>query len=514
MTRTLSLNARHATASAQAPSVVRPEVAVDPGEGVRGTDLTRWGWLRRWLRMPSWQFQLILPNQVLFWVVIVVGLAGSSDPELNFATAITWYVWFCLVFVMILTTGRGWCAVCPFGGLAEWVQRRSLWHRAGARRPLGLGLPFPERLGRYGYLLPVATFALLTWIEEFFEIAGPGAPPLTSALVIGIIVAALVSFLVFERRTFCRYLCPLSTLIGVLGALAPVSGFRARDRAVCAGCTTKDCLRGNDSGRGCPWFNYPGAAPSNLHCGLCGECVRACPSDNVGLFVTHPGSGLLRPGRRRADVAWSVAALAGIVIYQQVNATDAYAAVDDDLNRLTGLPHYPNPIAYLGIIGVLTAVAAAPAWIAARVLVVPGRPPAGGGASFVYRRSRFRDCFLPLMYAAIPLVATDYLARQLPKFLDNAAKVLPAAARPFGAGGATTGAGSAALAGTGTVVWLQVALVTAGTLGSALAAARIARAELAPIVRAPRAVIAGATGLMVLAGGLIGWLYVLIEAAE
>jgi hypothetical protein len=38
-----------------------------------GLDLTRSRWLARWLRAPSWQFQAIVPNQVLFLVVIVVG---------------------------------------------------------------------------------------------------------------------------------------------------------------------------------------------------------------------------------------------------------------------------------------------------------------------------------------------------------------------------------------------------------------------------------------------------------
>jgi hypothetical protein len=482
-------------------------------ESAPGPDLGRIRLVDRWLRMPSWQFQLIVPNQVLFWVVIVVGLVGTADPEANFATAITWYLWFCLVFVLILATGRGWCTVCPFGGLAEWVQQRSLWHRDGRRRPLGLGLPFPERIGRYGYVLPVVTFAVLTWMEEFFEIAGPGDPPLTSALVLGIIVLALVCFLVFERRTFCRYLCPLSSLIGVLGAAAPVAGFRARDRAVCTTCTTKDCLHGNASGRGCPWFNWPGGAQSNLNCGLCGECYRACPKGNVGLQLARPLAGVLRPGRRRADVAWAVAGLAAVVIYQQLNATAWCGSLDDELNRWTGLPHYPNPIAYVGLIGLLCLVAAAPAALAAAVLAVPGLQPTGGGDSFVYRRTRFRVFFLPLMYAAIPLVAADFLARQLPKFLDNVAKLGPAAGRLIGL--ATAGPGSApALAGTGTVVALQLGVVLIGTAASMLAAARIGRAEVAILARAPGLATAGMVGLMACAGGLIGWLYLVIQAAE
>ncbi|HEX2807215.1 MAG TPA: 4Fe-4S binding protein, partial [Kineosporiaceae bacterium] len=124
MARTTTSHARHASHPVAAEALPTPPGS---GPGVRsaGYDLTRHRWVARWLRAPSWQFQLILPNQILFWMVIVVGLVGTSDPELNFATAITWYVWFCLVFVLVVTTGRGWCAACPFGGLAEWIQRRT-----------------------------------------------------------------------------------------------------------------------------------------------------------------------------------------------------------------------------------------------------------------------------------------------------------------------------------------------------------------------------------------------------
>jgi NosR/NirI family nitrous oxide reductase transcriptional regulator len=514
MARTATGHARHASRPSDAVVVPTPPRSA-PSVVSAGYDLTRLRWVSRWMSARSWQFQLIVPTQILFWVVIVVGLVGTSDPELNFATAITWYVWFCLVFVLIVTTGRGWCAVCPFGGLAEWIQRRSLWHPAEDRRPLGLGLPFPERLARYGYLLPVATFALLTWIEEFFEIAGPGDPPLTSVMVVGIIAVAIGTFLVFDRRTFCRYLCPLSGVIGVLGAQAPLAGFRARDRQVCLDCTTKDCLNGNENGYGCPWFNWPGSAQSNLNCGLCGECFRSCPSANVGLYVERPLTGLIRSGHRRADVAWAVAGLAAIVVYQQVNATGTYTALDDGLNRLTHLPHYPNPIAYLGVIGALVLLIAAPAGLAAVSLVRPDAVPPGGGDSFVYRRSPFRAVFLPSMYALVPLVGADYLARQLPKFMDNAAKVIPAAGHLLRLGaGAGSGLSNVTMGSTGVVVAAQLVTVALGTGASLYAAYRIGHSELASVLRAPVIARAGLPALVIAGGVLMGWLYVLIQAAE
>jgi len=327
-------------------------VSTDPP---KGWDLAAHPRLARILRSRKFQFALIVPNQIIFWLVIFLGLLGTVVPGLNFGTAITWYIWFCLVFVLMVVVGRAWCVMCPFGGFAEWVQRRAFWTRS--QRRLGLGRKLPEPIARYGFLLSVGMFLLLTWIEEYFNIAGPGGPWATSFMVLGIVGGALVFFLVFERRTFCRYFCPLTALIGTVGAMGSAAGFRTRDRQLCLDCKTKDCMRGGVNGYGCPWYTWPGSADSNLACGLCSECFKGCPEGNIGFYLQPPLTSVVAPKRRRADVAWAVAVLWGLVVFQQVNATNVYASVDGWLNKLTGLA-YPNPVDYLGIIALVALVMA------------------------------------------------------------------------------------------------------------------------------------------------------------
>jgi len=350
---------------------LRPPVRAGVTERFASTDPPK-GWdlaahprLARILRSRKFQFALIVPNQVIFWLVISLGLLGTVVPGLNFGTAITWYIWFCLVFVLMVVVGRAWCVMCPFGGFAEWVQRRAFWTRS--QRRLGLGRKLPEPIARYGFLLSVGMFLLLTWIEEYFNIAGPGGPWATSFMVLGIVGGALVFFLVFERRTFCRYFCPLTALIGTVGAMGSAAGFRTRDRELCLDCKTKDCMRGGVNGYGCPWYTWPGSADSNLACGLCSECFKGCPEGNIGFYLQPPLTSVVAPKRRRADVAWAVAVLWGLVIFQQVNATNVYASVDGWLNRLMGLA-YPNPVDYVGIIAAVALLMAGIVKVAERLL--------------------------------------------------------------------------------------------------------------------------------------------------
>jgi NosR/NirI family nitrous oxide reductase transcriptional regulator len=484
-------------------------VATDPEPG---RDLSRHPLVARLLRSRRFQFALILPNQIIFWLVIFLGFLGTVVPGLNFGTAITWYLWFCLVFVMMVVVGRAWCAMCPFGGFAEWIQRRAFWRRT--QRALGLGRKFPASVAQYGFLLSVGVFLGLTFVEEYFNIAGPGAPRYTSWMVLGIVASALAFFLVYERRSFCRYVCPLSALIGTVGAMGSVAGFRTRDREVCLTCKTKDCMRGGDEGYGCPWYTWPGSAESNLACGLCSECYKACPSQNVGLFVQPPLTSVVAPRRRRADVAWGIAILWGLVIFQQFNATNVYTTIDNWLNSHLHFPAYPDPVDYFGIIAVVALAVAGLAWVAMRAfarkdLVVPE-----GGRSFLERTSRFRAFFLPLAYGVIPVVGADYFARQLPKFFKHVSRLIPSIGSWFGAGSTRSSLYNTRLLSDPAIVAVQVAVIAVATLASVWTSWRIASRELAPISSRPVAVRLYAVGLAVAFGVAASVLYVIMHAAS
>ncbi|MDA8046393.1 MAG: 4Fe-4S binding protein [Actinomycetota bacterium] len=467
--------------------------------------------LARLVKNRKFQFLLIVPNQVVFWTVIFVGLVGTADPGLNFGTAITWYVWFCLVFVMMVVVGRAWCAMCPFGGFAEWIQRRSFWQRT--QKTLGLGLKFPESLARYGFLIPVASFLLLTWIEEFFNIAGPGNPADTSWMVVGIVGSALTFFLVFERRTFCRYVCPLSTLIGSVGSMGSVAGFRTRDREVCVSCATKDCMRGSDQGYGCPWYTWPGSADSNLSCGLCSECFKSCPEGNVGLFLQKPLTSVIAPSRRRTDVAWGIAALWGLVLYQQLNATNVYTDVDNWLNTHLHFPHYPNPLAYLGTIALVAALMAAIGWAMSAGLANRAAELFRPG-NFMDRSSRFRAYFTPLSYGLIPVVGADYFARQLPKFFQHSPRVITSVQHLAGFSSTRSPIYNFSLMTNGWIVFTQVAIIALGTAAALWATWRIAGRELIPISRSALGVRLTTLSVVLASGAGAALLYVIMHAAD
>jgi polyferredoxin len=117
-------------------------------------------------------------------------------------------------------------------------------------------------------------------------------PWATGWALLGFLVGALGLALLFERRVFCRHVCPVGGFIGLYSMFFPLE-LRVRDPAVCREHRTKDCYLGNAAGYGCPWMEQPWKLDRNAYCGLCGECLRTCPRDNVRVSLRRPGTDLL-----------------------------------------------------------------------------------------------------------------------------------------------------------------------------------------------------------------------------
>jgi len=385
----------------------------------------------------SWaHFAIIFPSFLVFYVVMVVGLVGYEkvDPLgislVNFASDISWFLWFPILWVLTwVANGRVWCQTCPFSGQAEWLHRRHPWKKV--KNKIGLNLRWPMK---YSTILYSAVgFSVLTWVEEFYNIGGPGIPALTSMVLIYIAVLELFVTLIFQDRTFCRTLCPLSVPLAITTMISPLGTFRAKDPEKCKKCTTKDCMKGNKEYYGCPWFASPGSKENSPMCGLASDCYKACPHDNIDWNVKRfPWLSDLTTGRKRFDVGLSVLILLGTVLFQFMNALPFYTMVDEWLCNVTGWSKlsqgltiglsrfgysnygYPDPIDYAFI----NAIPVIAVYLLARSVAKIGIP--------------FKWSFTSLSYSLIPIFASAILARNLPKLLGGAALILNEIADPTG----------------------------------------------------------------------------------
>lgn len=259
-------------------------------------DLLQIGVIKSILKHRAFQYAVIIPNLFFFVIIILSGLFGTPSGAKNFSIIFVWIVWwFFLITILVPFGSRIWCTMCPIPAPAEWLQRRAFIKKNS--KSFGLNREWPRKLRN----LWIANFGFLS-IAVFSAILTT-RPIATGVLLLGLIITAIILHTIFEKRSFCRYVCPVGGFLGLYSMFASLE-LRVKDREVCRKHKEKECIKGSEKGWGCPWFQYPGNMERNNYCGLCTECIKTCPNDNIALNLRTWGKDLLVRKERHLDEAW------------------------------------------------------------------------------------------------------------------------------------------------------------------------------------------------------------------
>lgn len=222
------------------------------------------------------RFWLVHMVVLLLMAVLLVGPAFLPLPDEGatifddfslFASFVVWGVWFPLLFLSVILSGRLWCGVfCPQGAASEYASKK--------------GLAFaPPRWMRKDWIA-ILSFIVIT---IFGQVVGVRDYPLATLEVLGgtTLVAVLIGYIYGGgRRVWCRYLCPMGPLLGVLSRFGAVSFERPA---------------GTGKGYPCPTFVNTAAKTSSANCIECFRCVN--PGEKGSLRVE-----LRRPGREVEEI--------------------------------------------------------------------------------------------------------------------------------------------------------------------------------------------------------------------
>ena len=340
--------------------------------------LLKWRWLQPLIEVPT---------LLIFLLVIYVGIWGTQEPSQNLATMLIWIYWWSLVIFTFVLVGRIWCFFCPLGAVGEWLNRR-----VGS-----LNRKWPKALRN---LWPAHVFFItLTGLDMVFGI--DTLPRMTGFLLLGLMIMSIVLALIYERRSFCRYVCPIGGMCGIYSMSSGVE-VRSKSRGRCESCTTKECIKGTDKSYACPWFEYPGEMDRNNYCTMCLECVRSCPHDNVGLSVRPPGQDLWRTNKRVFDEVILAVSMIGVMASHTIATTQPFVDWVTTLEAEQGIASWMT----LTIVYVLSIVLANLAYLGVSAL----------GSRSASTRDRPLDTlsvFKWTGYAMIPLALAMFLARNL-----------------------------------------------------------------------------------------------------
>ncbi|MFV1948450.1 MAG: 4Fe-4S binding protein [Anaerolineales bacterium] len=270
--------------------------------------ILRWGFTSRW---P----QLLVRAAALgvFILVIISGLGGTPVGNRNLSIVLIWIAWWAaLILVLVPVLGRSWCSICPLPLPGEWLQQGTILGPQPEKKGFGKGWRWPKKFRNIW--LQNGSFTLMA----LFSAVILTKPAVTAWLLVILIIAAILTSLFFERRAFCRYLCPVGGFIGLYSLVSPVE-LRILDGDVCKNHQVKTCYTGNENGYGCPWNVYPPAMKLNTNCGACFECLRTCPHDNIAINIRDWGQDLFQPDVIKLDEAFkAILMLGSAIVYSAI----------------------------------------------------------------------------------------------------------------------------------------------------------------------------------------------------
>lgn len=423
-------------------------------------ELTRYPFVKSALRSRWPQFIAYITMLTGFLLAIIAGIVGTPVGSRNFGIVFTWIAWWALLILVVVPLfGRGWCSVCPIPLAGEWLQRGQVLAPQGKDRGFTLNRRWPKRLRNIW--LQNLSFVLVALFSSLIL-----TTPLASAVVLATMLFLAIGLsMVFERRAFCLYICPVSGFIGLYAQTAPVE-LRVINKSVCASCESKACYHGSHEGYGCPWGVFPGGLSKNTSCGLCMECLRTCPNDNIALRTRPFGADVDRSGGRRMDEAFKAFIMLGAAVI--------YAAV------LLGPWGWLKSAAYQ--IGSGAWLAYAAAFLAFIFILLPlgflGVVRLGQVLS--HSGEHWRKAFIAHTYALVPLGLMAWVAFSLSFVFTNASYIGAVLSDPLGWGWNLFGTAGLAWTPylTGVLPLLQVGALVVGLVWSVRTASKISAEKL------------------------------------
>ena len=351
----------------------------------------------------------------VYIVVVIAGIFGTPYPERNLATVLVWNLWWPLVVVAVLFLGSAWCGVCPWDSLASWIVRHRFFRRA-IPHP-GLNLRVPPYL--HNVWAALVLFLALTWLELGADVST--IPSATAALALIMLLLSVAFLLVFERKAFCRYACPVGRTLGFYSRLAPVA-LRPSDQATCDRCRTLESFKGSKDVEPCPSHLTMGGLKQNTYCVSCGNCVFSCPHGNVSWQLRPMGTEARERARPKADEAWFMLALLGITTFHGFTMMPFWDEWVTFLAHAIG--EHGNPIGSFPL-SMLAALAAPVAIYAVAV---------GWTCLATPSVASYRQIFTGFAFVALPLAFAYHVAHNLGHLVRESGDIASVAFNPMGAG--------------------------------------------------------------------------------
>ena len=226
----------------------------------------------------------------VFLILLFVPLFLSEPPEDGagplshftlFVNYAMWGLWFPLIFISVIFTGRSWCGIlCPMGAASEWANK------------IGLQRQIPAWIRWEG--TPIVSFLIITILGQT---VGVRDHPEAIAEVFGgtLLLAIIIGFIYGRnKRAWCRHMCPIGLLLGVFSRIGAVQFIPKRKKLGGESYTEKGI---------CPTMIDVVYKEESRHCIECFRCVNPKSKGSLSLRFRRPGEEIEQIRKHNPNIA-------------------------------------------------------------------------------------------------------------------------------------------------------------------------------------------------------------------
>ncbi len=345
-------------------------------------------------------------NLIFFIALLIIIYFGlSSEPDLRFkggipfATTMIWDIWHPLLAFTIILIGRLWCFACPIGAVGDWTQS-----------VFSLKKKYPEK---YRNLWIAVVLFLFIFAAERHLFMFTRNPPNTAYLLLFFTGLAVVMGAIYEKRSFCRYICPIGLVLGVFSMLSAIE-LRCKSRKTCQDHDIKECVIGNEAGKACPVGEFPQTMERNNYCIMCMECVKSCSKENIRISPRLPGADVVKSRKTHPDEAYLVHGI--IIIFLFVMGMERFQFRNVIINFVRSTAPFDTMVFHDFFVNYWRNM-----WA---IIIFAAITLAAAGIMYLFTRASFpgkstKQRFTDLSYAFIPLSLSVYLAENTFRLLKG-----------------------------------------------------------------------------------------------
>jgi NAD-dependent dihydropyrimidine dehydrogenase PreA subunit len=469
----LSAVIRRAVMLAKANAIDPDQILLDlpKTEGKWEYNILRVEWIRRFLRSKLYPAVPVVIIGCILLLTIIMLFFGPADPEANLGLTVGWYIGWPLMFFSFFFLARTWCSVCSLAVPGTLLQK--IVHPTRKT---------PAFIKNYSGWIMAILCILVFWIEIVWNAYDD--PHLTGAIILVITFGSILFSVLYSRRIWCRYLCPLGA-VNAIFAMPSVIELRA-NRHVCLNrCQSHSCYRGDAEVPGCPMFRHPYLVDNNRDCIMCTKCIKTCDNSSIQLNLRLAPQELWAMESPRRPDSFLIVAMGAIFFPFALHDPffQLTAAVGGWLTETIGLSFPVELIASVLFFALIFVFQL-------------------GYYLMVDVQSRYagldQKLLLPLFgYGCIPLILGGYMALHLEFFVSGAGRIVPNIQEMFGMAHSYE---NIRLISADSTYVLQVLTVFGGLLASLYASYRIIGRVMADEAVTSRALIIPYAFLLVLGG--------------